>query len=111
MANDTLSKALAKNYAGKAIPSAAMAGLFQEAALSYVQTLDLPGRDTEEKENALAARMALKAAYSFVNGASIDEAMLAFTAETVDEDSGETREERAVRELREATEEYYGSVE
>ena len=111
VANDTISKALAKNYAGKAIPSAAMAGLFQEAALSYVQTLDLPGRDTEEKENALAARMALKAADSFVNGASIDEAMLAFTAETVDEDSGETREERAVRELREATEEYYGSVE
>jgi hypothetical protein len=109
-ANDTLSKTLLKNYAGKAIPSAAMAGLFQEAALSYVQTLNLPGRDTEEKENALAARMALKAADSFVNGSSIDEAMLSFTAETVGEDSGETPEERAVRELREATEEYYGSM-
>ena len=111
VANDTLSKTLAKNYAGRAIPSAAMAGLFQEAALSYVQTLDLEGRDTEEKENALAARMALKAADSFVNGASIDEAMLSFTAQTVGKGKEETPQERAVRELREATQEYYGSIE
>jgi len=99
-ANTVLSKALASSYASRTVPSAAMAGLFQEAALSYVQTLNLPGRDTEEKENAMAAKLALKAADAFVNGSSIDEAMLMFATEG-DGANGETPEEKLAREFRE----------
>ena len=99
-ANTVLSKALASSYASRTVPSAAMAGLFQEAALSYVQTLNLPGRDTEEKENAMAAKLALKAADAFVNGSSIDEAMLMFATEG-DGANGETLEEKLAREFRE----------
>jgi len=108
-ANTVLSKTLASSYASRTVPSAAMAGLFQEAALGYVQNnIDFPGFDTDEEQQAMAAKLALKAADAFVNGASIDEAMLMFATESGGKK--ETKEERAVRELREATEAYYNAV-
>ena len=100
-ANNVLSKTLASSYASRTVPSAAMAGLFQEAALGYVQTnMDLPGLDSDEKQEAMAAKLALKAADAFVNGASIDEAMLMFATEG-DGAKGETTEEKLAREFRE----------
>lgn len=109
-ANTILSKTLAANYASRTVPSAAMAGMFKDAALGYVQTINIsPGIDSEEEQEAMAAKLALKAADAFVNGASIDEALLTFATEG-DGAKGETAAERAVRELREDTEAYYNSI-
>jgi len=99
-ANTVLSKTLASSYASRTVPSAAMAGLFQEAALGYVQNnIDFPGFDTDEEQEAMAAKLALKAADAFVNGASIDEAMLMFATESGGKE--ETPEEKLAREFKE----------
>ena len=99
-ANTVLSKALASSYASRTVPSAAMAGLFQEAALGYVKNnIDFPGFDTDEEQEAMAAKLALKAADAFVNGASIDEAMLMFATESGGKE--ETPEEKLAREFKE----------
>lgn len=79
-ANKILENYLSKSITGREIPSAAMAGLFKDAALSYVQTINLRGWDSEEKEEALAAKIALKAADAYVNGAPLDQVMLSFSA-------------------------------
>ena len=81
-ANKLLESYVAKKLTGREIPSAAMAGLFKDAALSYVNTIDLPGWDSDEKQEALAAELALKAADAFVNGAPIDQAILLFSADS-----------------------------
>jgi len=82
-ANKILGNYLSKQFAGRQIPSAAMAGLFKDAALSYVNNAGVEGVwDTDQEIEALAAELALKASDAFVNGASIDQAILLFSTES-----------------------------
>lgn len=104
-ANKILESYVSKGLIGREIPSAAMAGLFKDAALSYVKTINLPGFDSDEKEEALAAKLALKAADEYVNGAPLDQAMLSFSANTQTKEA----EDNGLAALRKAAEEWKAS--
>lgn len=105
-ANKILESYVSKKLVGREIPSAAMAGLFKDAALSYVKTIDLPGLyDTDEEQEALAAKLALQAADEYVNGVPLDQAMLSFSAKT----QTEKEDDNGVAALRKAAEEWKAS--
>ena len=104
-ANKLLESYVSKKLIGREIPSAAMAGLFKDAALSYVKTINLPGFDSDEKEEALAAKLALKAADEYVNGVPLDQAMLSFSANTQTKEA----EDNGMAALRKAAEEWKAS--
>ena len=104
-ANKLLESYVSKKLIGREIPSAAMAGLFKDAALSYVKTINLPGFDSDEKEEALAAKLALQAADEYVNGVPLDQAMLSFSANTQTKEA----EDNGLADLRKAAEEWKAS--
>jgi len=104
-ANKILESYVSKKLIGREIPSAAMAGLFKDAALSYVKTIDLPGFDSDEKEEALAAKLALRAADEYVNGVPLDQAMLSFSAET----QTKKEDDNGIADLRKAAEKWKAS--
>lgn len=73
------------------MPPAAVLGLFKDAALSHVQqNVDLKGRDTEDKQDAEAGKLALKMAQRYIaSGGSIEEALKEVTAYQVSEEDQE----------------------
>jgi hypothetical protein len=89
---------LLKQFETAEMPTSAVLGLFKDAALAHVQqNVDLKGRDTEEKQDAEAGRLALKMAERYLaSGGSIEEALKEVTAYQV---GGEENQSEIDRQL------------